>query len=156
MSELVTYFSCSGVTKKVAQVVAESLKADIYEIEPKELYTSEDLNWNDSNSRSTVEMNDPTSRPEIRNNIDIEKYDTIFVGFPIWWYIAPKIINTFLESYNFDGKVVIPFATSGGSGFDKVQESLNREYSINIKQGKLLSTRTTTKDILDWVESLGL
>ena len=114
---LVAYFSASGVTAKVAENLADAIGADIFEIQPEVPYTKADLNWMDKKARTTIEMSDPTSRPAIaakRDNID--EYDTIFVGFPIWWYVAPTIVNTFLESYNLKGKTIIPFATSGGSG----------------------------------------
>ena len=114
--KLVAYFSASGVTAKVAETLAEAIGADIFEIEPKVPYTEADLNWMEKNARSTIEMNDPASRPEIAVKRDnMKDYDTIFVGFPIWWYVAPTIINTFLESYDLTGKTVIPFATSGGT-----------------------------------------
>ena len=114
--KLVAYFSASGVTAKVAETLAEAIGADIFEIEPKVPYTEADLNWMDKKARSTIEMNDPVSRPEIAIKRDnMKDYDTIFVGFPIWWYVAPTIINTFLESYDLTGKTIIPFATSGGS-----------------------------------------
>lgn len=110
--KLVAYFSASGVTAKVAETLAEAIGEDIFEIEPKVPYTEADLNWMDKNARSTIEMNDPASRPEIAVKRDnMKDYDTIFVGFPIWWYVAPTIINTFLESYDLTGKTVIPFAT---------------------------------------------
>ena len=113
--KLVAYFSASGVTAKVAETLAEAIGADIFEIEPKVPYTEVDLNWMDKKARSTIEMNDPASRPEIAVKRDnMKDYDTIFVGFPIWWYVAPTIINTFLESYDLTGKTIIPFATSGG------------------------------------------
>ena len=117
---LVAYFSASGVTAKVAENLADAIGADIFEIQPEVPYTKADLNWMDKKARTTIEMSDPTSRPAIaakRDNID--EYDTIFVGFPIWWYVAPTIVNTFLESYNLKGKTIIPFATSGGSGMGK-------------------------------------
>ena len=122
---LVTYFSASGITAKVAENLADAIGADIFEIQPEVPYTKADLNWMDKKSRSTIEMSDPTSRPAIaakRDNMD--EYDTIFVGFPIWWYIAPIIINTFLESYDLKGKTIIPFATSGGSDMGKTNEKL--------------------------------
>ena len=122
---LVTYFSASGVTAKVAENLADAIGADVFEIQPEVPYTKADLNWMDKKSRSTIEMSDPTSRPAIaakRDNMD--EYDTIFVGFPIWWYVAPTIINTFLESYNLKGKTIIPFATSGGSGMGKTAKVL--------------------------------
>ena len=122
---LVTYFSASGITAKVAENLADAIGADIFEIQPEVPYTKADLNWMDKKSRSTIEMSDPTSRPAIaakRDNMD--EYDTIFVGFPIWWYISPTIINTFLESYDWKGKTIIPFATSGGSDMGKTNEKL--------------------------------
>ncbi len=114
--KLVAYFSASGVTAKVAETLAEAIGADIFEIEPKVPYTEVDLNWMDKKARSTIEMSDPASRPEIAVKRDnMKDYDTIFVGFPIWWYVAPAIINTFLESYDLTGKTIIPFATSAGA-----------------------------------------
>ena len=123
--KLVAYFSASGVTAGVAKKLAKEANADIYEIKPSVPYTKADLNWQDKNSRSSIEMSDHNSRPEIADkNADISKYDTIYLGFPIWWYIAPTIINTFLESYDFSGKKIILFATSGGSGFGKTVQNL--------------------------------
>ncbi len=125
MKKLVAYFSASGVTKKAAEKLAELAGADLFEIKPAVPYTRADLDWTDKNSRSTVEMNDPASRPEIAEKCEnMDEYDTVFVGFPIWWYVAPTIIDTFLESYDFSGKTVIPFATSGGSGMGKTVEVL--------------------------------
>lgn len=140
--KLVAYFSASGVTAKVAETLAEAIGADIFEIEPKVPYTEADLNWMDKKARSTIEMNDPVSRPEIAIKRDnMKDYDTIFVGFPIWWYVAPTIINTFLESYDFSGKTVIPFATSGGSGMGKTEAVLHAlcPDSVNWKSGKMLN-----------------
>ena len=115
--KLVAYFSASGVTAKVAETLSEAIGADLYEIEPKVPYTKADLDWMDKKSRSSIEMNNPTSRPSIAGKRDnMDDYDTVFVGFPIWWYVAPTIINTFLESYDLTGETIIPFATSGGSG----------------------------------------
>lgn len=112
--KLVAYFSASGVTAKVAETLAEAIGADIYEIEPKVPYTKADLDWTNKQSRSSIEMNDPASRPAIAGVRDnMADYDTLFVGFPIWWYVAPTIINTFMESYDLTGKTIIPFATSG-------------------------------------------
>mgnify|MGYP003254297020 FL=1 len=123
--KLVAYFSASGVTAKVAETLSETIGADLFAIEPKVPYTKADLDWMDKNSRSTLEMKDPASRPEIaRVRDNMEEYDTVFVGFPIWWYVAPTIINTFLESYDLTGKTIIPFATSGGSGMGKTNEKL--------------------------------
>ena len=113
---LIAYFSASGVTARTAKEMAKAAGADLYEICPAEPYTAADLNWMDQKSRSTLEMNDPACRPAIAAPAaDLDQYDTVFVGFPIWWYVAPTIVNTFLESYDFAGKTVIPFATSGGS-----------------------------------------
>lgn len=138
---LVTYFSASGVTAKTANKLAKEVDGDVFEIEPKEKYTSADLNWMDKKSRSSVEMNDPASRPEIAKQVEnMDMYDTVLVGFPIWWYVEPKIIDTFLDSYDFSGKIVIPFATSGGSGIENVEKNLQKEYpNINWGKGKLLN-----------------
>ncbi len=126
MKSLVAYFSASGNTARLAQRIAEAAEADLYEIKPAVPYTQEDLNWQNKQSRSSVEMKDPSFRPEIADSdAMIADYDTIYVGFPIWWYIAPTIINTFLESYDFSGKRIILFATSGSSGFGKAVESLS-------------------------------
>lgn len=125
MKKLVAYFSASGVTSKTAEQLAELAGADVFEIKPKIPYTKTDLDWRNDKSRSSVEMKDPSSRPEIAEKKDnMGDYDVIFVGFPIWWYVAPTIINTFLESYDFTGKKIIPFATSGGSGMGKTNEKL--------------------------------
>jgi len=125
MKALVTYFSASGNTAKIAEKLADIAGADLYEIKPAVPYTSDDLNWQDKNSRSSIEMRDRSSRPALADtNANIADYDTVFVGFPIWWYVAPTIINTFLESYDFSGKKIILFATSGSSGFGKAAESL--------------------------------
>ena len=122
---LVAYFSASGVTKKKAQKLAKGLGADLYEIRPAVPYTKADLNWMDKTSRTTIEMQDKTSRPEIvDDDAHVEDYDTIYVGFPIWWYVAPTIINTFLEKYDFSGKKIMLFATSGGSGWGRTVDSL--------------------------------
>ena len=137
---LVTYFSASGVTAKAARNLAEILKADISEIKPKVPYIHADLDWNDKNSRSTVEMNNPNARPEIAAQIDIAAYDIIFIGFPIWWYTAPRIINTFLESADFTGKKVYLFATSGGSDLGRTVETL-RKICPSIVEGKMLNRR---------------
>ena len=139
---LVAYFSCSGVTKKTAELLSDVAGADLFEIRPEVPYTRADLDWMDKKSRSTVEMNDPSSRPAIADKVEhMEQYDIIYVGFPIWWYVAPTIINTFLESYDFSGKTVIPFATSGGSGMGKTEEVLHAlcPDSVNWKSGKMLN-----------------
>ena len=122
---LVTYFSASGVTARVAKDLASAAGADLYEIKPDVPYSRADLNWMDKQSRSSVEMRDKRSRPTLADtDANISAYDTIFMGFPIWWYIAPTIINTFLEAYDFSGKKIVLFATSGGSGFGKAVQSL--------------------------------
>ncbi len=125
MKKLVAYFSASGVTKSAAERLAKAAGADLFEIKPAVPYTRADLDWTNKKSRSSVEMNNPASRPEIAEQIsNIEDYDTIFIGFPIWWYVAPTIINTFVESYDLSGKTIVPFATSGGSGLGKTAEVL--------------------------------
>ena len=139
---LVAYFSASGVTARAAKEAAEAVGADLYEIRPAEPYTEADLNWMDKKSRSTLEMKDPASRPAIGTRAEnMEQYDTVFVGFPIWWYVEPRIVDTFLESYDFTGKTLIPFATSGGSGISGAEKSL-REHcpKANWKQGQLVNS----------------
>ena len=138
---LVAYFSASGVTKRYAERLAKVTGADLFEIKPKVPYTSADLNWQNAQSRSSVEMKNPDSRPEIAEKLpDMDSYNTIFVGFPIWWYVAPTIIDMFLESYDFVGKTVIPFATSGGSGMGKTAEVLRKVCpAADIKDGKVLN-----------------
>ena len=156
---LVAYFSASGVTAKVADKLADALGADIYEIRPEVAYTKADLNWMDKKSRSTIEMNDKTIRPAIADqNARIDEYNTIFLGFPIWWYVAPTIINTFLESYDFSGKKIILFATSGGSKFGKTVEELKVSVpdSCEIIEGKLLNGIQTIPGIRKWTETLDL
>ena len=154
---LVAYFSATGVTKSVAKDLSSVLKSDIYEIKPEVPYTNADLNWMDRESRSTLEMNDKSSRPDIiKDDISIDKYDTIFLGFPIWWYVAPTVINSFLESYNFSNKKIILFATSGGSGFGGTKEYLKRSVSASteILEGKILNYKPSKKEIKDWLTSL--
>ena len=156
---LVVYFSCSGVTKKTAELLSDVAGADLFEIRPEVPYTKADLDWMDKRSRSTIEMQDKSSRPAIADkNADISAYDTIFVGFPIWWYVAPTIINTFLESYDFSGKTIILFATSGGSGFGKTVDNLKCSVSDStvIKEGKLLNGRPSVAELQQWIESLGV
>ena len=140
--KLVAYFSAGGVTKKVAERLAAAAGADLFEIEPAVPYTVADLDWTNKKSRSSVEMNDPSSRPEIARRLDsLEEYDTVFLGFPIWWYVAPTIINTFLESYDFSGKTLIPFATSGGSGMPYAQRHLESQYpGLTWKTGALVNS----------------
>lgn len=139
--KLVAYFSASGVTAKAAENLAKAAEADLYEIKPAVPYTKADLNWMDKQSRSSVEMRDKNSRPALADTgADIAEYDTIFIGFPIWWYIAPTIINAFLEAYDFSGKKIVLFATSGGSGFGKAVESLQPSApNAEIVEGEILN-----------------
>ncbi len=152
---VVAYFSASGVTKKVAEMIAEALSCDIHEIVPKVAYTKADLDWMDKSSRSSVEMKDKSIRPELaEDNDDIEAYDEIILGFPIWWYVAPTIINTFLEKYDLKGKKIVLFATSGGSGFgNTVKELTPSAPGAVIEEGKLLN-RATKQEISEFVNTL--
>ena len=152
---LVAYFSASGVTAGVAKSLAEAADADLYEIKPEIPYTQADLNWMDKKARSTIEMHDLTIRPAITDkDADIAGYDTIYVGFPIWWYIAPTIINTFLESYDFTGKNIILFATSGGSNFGKTVENLTSSCpGAIIKEGKVFKSNVTKEELTAWVNA---
>ena len=157
--KLVAYFSASGVTAKVADMLADAVGADIHEIRPKVPYTKADLNWMNKKSRSSIEMADKTIRPEIaESNVKIENYDVIFLGFPIWWYVAPTIINTFLESADFSGKKVVLFATSGGSKFGKTVEELKISVpdSCEIIEGKLLNGRQTIASVKEWADTLSV
>ena len=153
---LVTFFSASGITKKAAEKLAAVTGSDLYEIKPAVPYTRADLNWQDKNSRSSVEMNDPAARPAIADQgADIAGYDRIFLGFPIWWYTAPRIIRTFLESYDFSGKTIILFATSGGSGLGRIAAELAPSCpGANIAEGGLLNGNLSEASIKQWAESL--
>ena len=153
---LVAYFSASGVTKKVATKLASAIGADIFEIVPKELYTSADLNWMDKKSRSSVEMNDRNCRPEISSKVDdMSKYDTVYVGFPVWWYREPSIIDTFMESYDFSGKTVIPFCTSGGSGLGDSAKNMQALASeAMVIDGKKFSSGVSVEELKKWADSL--
>lgn len=155
MKTLVAYFSASGVTKKVATQLAEVAGADLYEIVPEQIYTEADLDWRDSLSRSSVEMKDKTSRPAIaKSELNMDEYDTVYLGFPIWWYTCPTIINTFMEAYNFEGKTVIPFATSGGSTIEQACKDLKAAYpKANWKEGRLLN-EASKEQLEEWVKSL--
>lgn len=151
--KLIAYFSASGTTAKVARALSEAIKADLYEITPKVKYTAADLNWMDKTSRSSIEMNNESARPELADrNAKIEDYDTIFLGFPIWWYVAPRIINTFLENYDFAGKKIVLFATSGGSGFGKAADGLRGSVSGTtvIQEGKVLNGNQSQDALFDW------
>ena len=149
--KLVAYFSASGTTKKVAERLAKAAGADLFEIRPAIPYTSADLNWMDKKSRSSVEMNAPDSRPEIAETIpNMVDYDTVFIGFPIWWYVAPHIIHTFVESYDFSGKTLVPFATSGGSGMGKTVDELRKLCpNADWKAGKLIND-VSDQEIAAW------
>ena len=153
---LVAYFSASGVTKKVAQKIANAAQADLVEIAPKECYTKADLNWMDKKSRSSVEMNDPASRPEIEKKLDdISAYDTVAIGFPIWWYTAPTIIKTFLEAYDFTGKKIALFATSGSSGFGNTVNDLKPCVSESTEFiSEKIMNRISDEEISEWVHSI--
>ena len=157
--KLVAFFSASGSTRKLANTLAEVLGADTYEIKPATLYTGKDLNWNNSQSRSSVEMADINSRPALADkDAKISDYETIFIGFPIWWYVAPHIINSFLESYDFSGKTIVIFATSGGSGFGETLNQLKPSCAASVKwiQGQVFRSRTDKNILSDWVKSLPL
>ena len=153
---LVAVFSASGVTEKVGREIARIAGADFYEIVPKALYTTADLNWNNSQSRSSVEMNDPSARPEIAGTVaDMASYDTVIVGFPIWWGVAPRIIETFLESYDFSGKKIIPFCTSGGSGVGRSDTALHKNVSGDVKwaRGRQIN-RPNEAEIRRWLKEV--
>lgn len=153
--KLVCYFSASGVTGKAAKSLTEAVEADLYEIRPLIPYTGADLNWMDKKSRSSVEMNDPASRPALADTkADVAAYDVIFVGFPVWWYTAPSIIRTFLEAYDFSGKVIVPFATSGGSGLGDTAKTLQELVpAAAVKDGKLLNGGLDAGELKKWADS---
>ncbi len=150
--KLVAFFSASGVTAQAARSLADAAGADLYEIKPAVPYSNADLDWMNKNSRSSIEMNDKASRPAIADtDAHIADYDVVFVGFPIWWYIAPTIINTFLERYDFSGKKIVLFATSGGSGFGKTTENLQPSApNAKIIEGKLLNGRHDKASLAAW------
>lgn len=153
---LVAYFSASGVTAKAAAKLAKAAGADLFEIVPERVYTKADLNWQDKNSRSSVEMNDRSSRPVIISRVEnMEQYDTVFVGFPIWWYREPSIIDTFMESYDFSGKTIVPFCTSGGSGLGSTSQNLQAlAKGAKVIEGKKLSFLTTEESLKKWAEEI--
>ena len=148
----VVFFSATGTTKQVAEYIKDETNADIFEIVPKQKYSEADLNWNDSNSRTTKEQNDKTSRPEIANKIDVSNYDVIFIGYPIWWADTPRIIQTFMESYELSGKTMIPFCTSGGTGISTSEKTLRGYKGINWILGKRLGT--SKDEVVNWIKSL--
>ena len=153
--KLVAYFSASGTTRKIAEIIAQVAEADLYEIMPKQPYSKADLNWMDKKSRSSVEMSDKKFGPEISNpDAQVEKYDEIILGFPIWWYLASTIINTFLEKYDFSGRKIVLFATSGGSGFgNTVSELKPSAPDAEIVEGKVLN-KATKQEIAEWIKSI--
>ena len=153
---LVAYFSASGVTAKAAAKLAKTAEADLFEIVPEQPYTKADLNWQDKNSRSSVEMNDRSSRPAIKSKVEnMEKYDVVFVGFPVWWYREPSIIDTFMESYDFTGKTVVPFCTSGGSGLGTTGSNLQAlAKDAKVIEGKRLSFITTEGSLKKWINEI--
>ncbi|MBP5383387.1 MAG: NAD(P)H-dependent oxidoreductase [Lachnospiraceae bacterium] len=154
---LVAYFSASGVTAKVAEKLSKAIDADLYEIEPAEPYTKADLNWMDKKSRSTVEMNDRSSRPAIATKVDdMDQYDTVFVGFPIWWYREPSIIDTFMESYDFTGKKIVPFATSGGSGLGDSYKTMQAlAPGAKVINGEKFTVSVSEEKLKEWAEGIG-
>lgn len=149
---LVVYFSVTGNTKAIAECIADGLPADIYEIVPQEPYTDADLNYNDNNSRSTLEMNDSSARPEINGTIDnFDRYDTIFIGYPIWWGEAPRILDTFVENYDFAGKTVVPFCTSGSSGIGSSADTLEQlAGNGNWVEGQRFSGTESADQVMEW------
>ena len=155
---LVAYFSATGNTRPLAEYMADGLGADLYEITPEEPYTDVDLNYNDSGSRTSIKMNDPNSRPAISCSVEnMEQYDIVFVGYPIWWGDAPHIIYTFMESYDWGGKTVIPFCTSGGSGIGSSGTNLENLTSGAVwMSGQRLNTGASQDEVMEWVNSLGL
>lgn len=155
---LVAYFSATNTTKGVAEHIANGLGADLYEIVPEEPYTDADLDYNDNNSRSTIEMNDPDARPAISGSVEnMEQYDIVFIGYPIWWGEAPRIVSTFAESYDFSGKTMVPFCTSGGSGIGS--SAANLEQLTNGAEwldGQRLNGSDSQETVMEWVNGLGL
>lgn len=153
MEKLVVYFSATGTTKDVAKILANGLKCDLYEIKPIKPYTNADLDWTNKNSRSSLEMKDKKSRPEvIKGDIDISKYDKILIGYPVWWYTAPTIINSFLEAYDFNGKEIILWATSGGSGLGRAKDDLSKSTNANIFNGKILNNKNAIEEFIKEME----
>jgi flavodoxin len=150
--KLVVFFSASGITQKVAKKLAKAINADLFEIQPNPPYTKADLDWTDPNSRSSIEMKNKAARPAIAGKLpDITAYDTVFIGFPIWWYVAPTIINTFLESYTWTGKTIVPFATSGSSGMGKTNQDLAPSCpGAVLKEGKRFATNVSEEELKIW------
>lgn len=153
--QLVAFFSASGVTRRVAKNLADATGADLFEIAPRDPYTSADLDWTNKRSRSTVEMQDESARPEMAKAVpDLAAYNTVYVGFPVWWYVEPRIIDTFLESADFSGKTIVPFATSGGSGLGQAPKRMaGFAKGATVKQGKLLNGHQSAAALKSWAES---
>jgi flavodoxin len=149
---LVAYFSATGATKRIADMLAESIKAKTFEIVPEQLYTNADLDWTNDNSRSSLEMKDTASRPKIESRVrDIEQYDVIFLGFPIWWYREPSIIDTFVEMHNFDGKLIVPFATSGGSPIADSYKGIHLlAPNAKVERGKVFDAGVSMEELKKW------
>lgn len=157
MNTLVTYFSASGVTKEVATKLSKFLNATLQEIEPKQRYTNDDLNWMNNKSRSSLEMKDKSSRPEFIDNFELSNYDVIFVGFPVWWYREPSIIDSFLEAYDFSNKKIVLFATSGSSGIDGAIKNVKLlKGNLNVVDGKRLSSNPSEQEIMNWIDKLSI
>lgn len=150
---LVTYFSCSGETRKVSEKLSKIIDATLYEITPEIPYTNEDLDWHNKNSRSSIEMEDKTSRPKIKNDINIDEYQTIYLGFPIWWYVAPTIINTFLESHDFTNKKVILYCTSGSSSLNNAYQELKNTYNIDFVLGSRLNPNASDIELQEFIDN---
>lgn len=155
-NKLVAYFSATATTEKAAKNLAAAIDADLFEIEPAQRYSDANLNWNDKRSRSSVEMGDEACRPALAAIVDnIGSYDTVFVGFPVWWYVEPRIIDTFLEAHDFTGKAIVPFATSGGSGLGKAPERMQQLVpGANVLAGKMLNGRLNMAELKTWAENL--
>lgn len=154
MNALVAYFSATGTTARAAKALAEAIGADLFELAPEQPYSAADLNWNDKNSRSSREMADEKCRPAIAGDApDMSAYDTVFVGFPIWWYVEPRIVDTFLEAHDFSGKTIVPFATSGGSGLGKApQRMASLAPGATVTEGRLLNGRLDAGELRAWAE----
>lgn len=156
MRALVAYFSATGTTARAARTLAEAVGADLFEIAPEQPYTSADLNWNDKNSRSSREMADEKCRPAVAGDSpDMSRYDTVFVGFPIWWYVEPRIVDTFLEAHDLSGKTVVPFATSGGSGLGKApQRMATLAAGATVTEGRLLNGNPGADELRAWAKRM--
>ena len=158
MSTLVAYFSATGTTARAAKTLAEAVGADLFEIVPEQPYSAADLDWRDKNSRSTHEMNDEACRPAVASRVgNMDAYDTVFVGFPIWWYVEPRIVDTFLEAHDFAGKTIVPFATSGGSGLGKApQRMASLAPGATVLEGRPLNGNPGASELRAWAESLAV